>query len=81
MIVTEHVQSPVNYKSQELLSSRYALPSRILASNLGAYVDVAQHWPTFPGTTEPEGDDVGRTMMAEIPMIELRDRRSSDKGY
>jgi hypothetical protein len=81
MIMTEHMQSPVNYKSQELLASRYALPSRILTRNLGAYIDVSQYWPAFPGATEPEGNDIGRTVVPQVPIIELRDRHSSDKGY
>lgn len=50
----EDVQGAVHYESQDLLSKRYALSLRVVASDLRTNVDIAYHWATLPGSLETE---------------------------
>ena len=43
MIVSEHVQSPVDHETQEFFTRRYALPPRVVARHLRADIDVTNY--------------------------------------
>jgi hypothetical protein len=72
MIVAENVKCSVNYKTQQLLSGRNALCLSVFPRDLGADVDVSHYGATSPDTAKPKRNYVGRTVVPEVAMVQLR---------
>ena len=54
MLVPEDMQRTVNHQPQKLFSSADVLPARILAGDLGADIDIADHRAPPGDAAEPE---------------------------
>jgi len=79
VIVAEHMKRAVHYKSKQLFSSPDALSPGVLAGNLGANIHVADHRSATSHPLQPEGDDVGCTVVTEVAFVETRHRGASDE--
>ena len=74
MIVAKNVKRAVDYKAQQLLSSRYALGLGIFPCDLGADIDVPNYGAASTNPAEAERYHVGRTMVPEVAMVQMRHR-------
>src|SRR4051794_21541858 len=78
MVVSEHVQCPVNHEPQQLLTGGNTLAPGIRAGDFGTNVDVTDHGAALSDSRESEGDDIRRSVVAEVAPIEARDGGASD---
>jgi hypothetical protein len=79
MIVAKNVKRAVDYKPQQLLSSRYALGFGIFPCDLGADIDVPNYGAAPANPAEAERYHVGRTVVPEVAMVQMRYRGPPDE--
>jgi hypothetical protein len=79
MIVTKNVKRAMDYKAQQLLSSRYALGFGIFPCDLGADIDVPNYCAASPNPAEAERYHVGRTVVPEVATVQMRYRGAPDE--
>jgi hypothetical protein len=72
MIVAKNVERPMDYKSQQLLASRYAQGFGVFPCDFDADVDVSYNGTPSPDPAESERNHVGWTVVPEVTMVKLR---------
>ena len=70
--MAKNVERSVDYKSQQLLASRYAPGLGVFPCDFGADVDVSYYGTPSPDPAESERNHVGWTVMPEVAMVKLR---------